>query len=84
MDFSPLANALMLVVTLSMPFIGAALVGALVGGVLKVTTQIEDQVIGFAGKLAAVALLGYFTAHHYYSEIASFTSGVWGNSSLYH
>ncbi len=84
MDYSIISNALMLVLTVSIPVLGAALAGAIIAGVLRVATQIDDPVIGFAGRLAGIAVLGFFAASRLYGEVATFAAGIWGNSHLYH
>lgn len=84
MDYYIISNALMLALSLSLPVLAAALAGALVAGVIKVAMQIEDPVIGFAGKFTALAILGFFAASRLYGEIVSFTGSIWGNASLYH
>jgi flagellar biosynthesis protein FliQ len=84
MDSSLLVNALMYAVYLSVPVLVAVLCGALVAGVLKVATQIDDQAVNFAGKLTAVALLMYLAAGRFVDGITAYTAGIWGNSNLYH
>ena len=83
MDYSLVINALQLVVYLSSIIILAALGGALVAGILRVTTQIEDPSIGFAGRLTGVVLMCYLAAGYFSSEISEFAARVWGGADFY-
>ena len=83
MDFYLVINALGLVAYLSAIIIIAALVGAAIAGVLRVVTQIDDQVISFAGKLACVSLLFYLVGTYFSSELIEFASALWGRSEYY-
>jgi len=83
MDWSLVQNACGLVVELSLPVVGAALIGAVFVGVFQVATQISDESIGFAGKLAAVALSLYVTAAYLSSEIVAFTTSIWGEPRFF-
>ena len=50
-------QGLVLAVVLSLPFVGVALVVGLVVSVLQAATQVQEQTLSFAPKLAAVALM---------------------------
>ena len=83
MDFSIVISALQLVFYLSIPIVAMALAGALVAGILQVTTQIEDQVIGFAAKFSAVALLFFLASAYFSHEVLGFTQRIWGGADFY-
>ena len=83
MDYSIVITAFQLVFYLSLPVLAAALGGALVAGVLQVATQIEDQLIGFVGKFAAVVLLLFFATAYFSNEVLGFTQRVWGGADFY-
>ncbi|HQH27399.1 MAG TPA: flagellar biosynthetic protein FliQ [Oligoflexia bacterium] len=83
MDTTQIINALLFTVHLSVPVLLAVICGALVAAVLRVTAQIDDQVISFTGKLAGLFLVGYFALGRFFSELFAFTASAWGNLSLY-
>ena len=83
MDYSLVISAFQLVFYLSLPVFAAALGGALVAGVLQVTTQIEDQSISFFAKFAAVAVLFFVATAYFSSEILTFTQRVWAGVDYY-
>jgi flagellar biosynthesis protein FliQ len=82
MDYSLVVNALQLSVYLGGFVVVAALAGAVIAGVLRVATQIDDPSIGFAARLAAVIGAIYLGADFGLARISEFASQVWG-SSLY-
>ena len=84
MDYSILINAFQLVFYLSLPVLAAALGGALVAGVLQVVTQVEDQVIGFIGRLSAIIILFVLATAYFSNEVLGFTQRVWGGTDFYH
>ena len=84
MDYTVLVDALQLVVAVSWPVLAAVLAGAVIAGVLRVATQIDDPVISFIGRLCAAAVLGYFAAAHYAGEVAGFATRVWGGADFYY
>lgn len=84
LDISLVIGAIRLVVWLSAPFVIAALVGALLAGVLRVVTQIEDAAISFAGKISAVAVLFYLYGAVYSNKLFEYTQNLWGRSDLYY
>ena len=83
MNATLVINALSLAAYLSLQVAAAALVGAVIAGILKAATQIEDQVIGFAAKLASVTVLGYFVADKFFAQILAFAVRVWGGMDFY-
>ena len=84
METTQFINTLIFAAYLTIPVMAAVLGGALVAAILRVSTQIDDQAVAFAGRLAGFVLLVYFAAGRFISEITSFTSGFWGNTSFYH
>ena len=83
-DQTIIFGALRFIVYLSAPFVAAAVVGAVIAGILRVTTQIEDASISFAGKLAAVSVFLYLAAGRYSNEIIEYTQSLWGRIDLYY
>ena len=77
-------TALQFVVYASIPLLGAVLVGALVAGVLRVATQIEDTSISYVGRFAGVAILLYLTSDGLIKELISITARIWGGADFYH
>lgn len=61
----------------------AAVGGAVVSGVVKVVTQIDDPALGFAGRLAGVVLLLYLGFSYAGGEILSFSQRTWGGIDYY-
>ncbi len=83
MDTVLLLQALRLAVAASLPVLGAALLGAIVLGMIRVATQIEDGVLTFVGKFIAVALLFYLAAGLVTSQTLNFAERVWTGSDFY-
>ena len=83
MEAFGLASALQLVAYLSGIGILAAALGGLVAGVFRVVTQIDDPAIAFAGRFAGIALLLYFAAGLYSSEVLEFTSRFWTGADTF-
>ncbi len=84
MDFSIVVSAIQLIAYLSFLALIAASVGALVAGIVRVTTQIEDKVLGLVGRLSGVSLFLYFLSSTYSSQVADFSARVWGGADFYH
>ena len=76
--------AMKLVFSLSLPLFGAVLSGAVLAGILRVSTQIDDSVIGFAGRFAGVTVLLYFSSLYYSKQVLDFAMRVWGSADFYH
>ena len=71
------AETLYLVLLVSAPARGAAVVVALVVGVLQAATQVQEQALAFVPKLVAVALTLAFVGGWMSSEVVRFTSALW-------
>lgn len=71
------AETLYLVLLVSAPALGAAMVVALVVGVLQAVTQVQEQTLAFVPKLVAVALTLALVGGWMSSELVRFTSALW-------
>lgn len=77
MDFT--AQALILVLYLSMPpIIAAAGVGTLIA-LLQALTQVQEQTLSFAFKLIAVIVVIFATARWLGQELFRFADGIFSN-----
>ncbi len=75
------SQALMLILTLSMPTVlAAALVGLLVG-LFQALTQIQDQTLSFAFRLIAVIVVMAVTARWLGSELHNFAIEMFNSIS---
>ena len=83
MDTALLIQALRLAIAAALPVLGAALFGALMFGMVRVATQIEDGVLTFVGKFIAVGLLFYFASGLVTTELLNFAERVWAGSDFY-
>jgi flagellar biosynthesis protein FliQ len=83
MDQSVVISGLQLAAYLSFITLLAASFGALVAGVLRVTTQIEDAVLGLLGRLTGVLLVLYFASGMYSSQVIDFSTRIWGGPDFY-
>ena len=83
MDTGIIIQALRLAISACLPVLGAAFVGALIFGMLRVATQIEDGVITFVGKFVAIVLLFYVASGLVTSELLNFAERVWTGSDFY-
>ena len=78
------ANALQLFTHLCIPVLGAIVAGAVLSGVLRVATQIEDASIQLAGKLCAVAVLFTLTGNKLSQQVMQLAMRLWGGADFYH
>lgn len=78
------ANALRLAVHASIPLLAAIGAGALLSGVLRVATQIDDAAISFIGKFAALSMLLLWGSSMVVSQVAQFGLRVWSGMDFYH
>lgn len=83
MDTVLLVQALRLAIASSLPVLGAALLGALLLGLVRAATQIEDGVLTFVGKFVAVGLLFYLASGIVTTELLNFAERVWTGSDFY-
>ena len=73
------ANALLLVLVLSMPpIVVASVVGVLVS-LFQALTQIQEQTLAFAIKLVAIIITMYITARWLGGEIYTFSAAIFDN-----
>lgn len=79
-----LSNALQLVVQVLLPIFGAVLVGALLSGVLRVATQIEDPAVSLAGRLAAVCVFFSVAGRPLAEKLFKFALSIWSGADYYH
>jgi flagellar biosynthesis protein FliQ len=79
-----ISNTLRLAAHLCLPLFIAVLIGALVSGIVRVATQIDDPAIGFAGRFAAVAAFLYFSSLSMSKEVVDFALRIWGGGDFYH
>ena len=84
MDLTLIANAFRLAFVLCIPIIGAVLAGALVAGIFRAVTQIDDSAISVAGKLAGLAVFLYLGSVYLSSEIVKFTEALWGRAEYFY
>ena len=83
MNHNLIYDALQLVIYSLWPIFAAVLCGAVLAGILRVTTQIDDPVISLLGRIGGVLVFGYFAAVHYVDQIAEFAKQVWGGVQYY-
>ena len=76
-------GALRFIVSMSVPFILAALCGALIAGILRVVTQIEENVVSFTGKFAAVCFLLFLFGSTYSRKLFEYTESLWSRPDLF-
>jgi len=77
-------NALMLSLWTALPFVLAALIGALVFGIIRASMQIDDDAITFTGKLLAVSLAVWAFGVSAWGSISDFTMRLWGGADLFY
>jgi flagellar biosynthetic protein FliQ len=71
------AESLYLVLLVSAPALGVALVVGFVLGLLQAVTQVQEQTLAFVPKLVAVALVLAVTGTWMSGEIVRFTDSLW-------
>ena len=84
MESALLANALRLVVSVSVPILVAIGIGALIAGFLRVATQIDDAAISFIGKFAALGVLLMWGSSLVVKQVAQFTLRLWSGPDFFH
>jgi flagellar biosynthetic protein FliQ len=83
-NISIINTALRLFISSAAPFILAALIGGVIGGIFKTATQIDDKVISFVGKLFAVFLAGALLFSGNIRTLVEFASSVWNGAQYYY
>jgi flagellar biosynthesis protein FliQ len=83
-DFSIVNFGIRLVFASALPFLVAAMVAAVIVGILKTATQIDDRIFSFAGRLFGVMLVAYFFFNLGSAEIVEFARRVWGGTQFYY
>ena len=76
-------NLLLLFLQLSVPLIGAVLVGGVIGGVLQGSLKVEDRSIGFAMKFAAFLAALYLSNGFLLTVCREFALRIWGGAEYY-
>jgi len=71
------AESLYLVLLVSAPALGVALVVGFALGLLQAVTQVQEQTLAFVPKLVAVALVLAVTGTWMSGEIVRFTDSLW-------
>jgi len=71
------AESLYLVLLVSAPTLGVALVVGFALGLLQAVTQVQEQTLAFVPKLVAVALVLAVTGTWMSGEIVRFTDSLW-------
>jgi len=71
------AESLYLVLLVSAPALGVALVVGFALGLLQAVTQVQEQTLAFVLKLVAVALVLAVTGTWMSGEIVRFTDSLW-------
>ena len=71
------SESLLLALLVSAPVLGAAAVIGLVIGVLGAATQVQDQSLSFAPRLAIVALVLAVAGGWMAGELVAFTDALW-------
>lgn len=84
MEGTILISALRLVLWASLPVLGAILSGALVMGVLRVATQIDEALLGFLGRFGGLAMFFYLASGQLTGRVLEFAARLWGGSDFYH
>jgi len=79
-----LANALKLVAHLCVPILAAVGVGALLGGIIRVLTQIDDAAISFIMRFASLSALLLWGSTGIGREVYQFAMRLWSGQDLYH
>ena len=84
MELSLVINALGLLAYLTGLVLVAALVGAVLAGVLRMITQIDDNLLSFLGKLVFVGIFIYLASGYFSNELSDFAEASWGRAEYYH
>ena len=84
MSFVVVSDAIGLSATVLLPIIGFLLLGALVAGLLRAATQIDDPVLSLAGKFLALAILLSLGTDYLFTDVVSFAERIWGGDDFFH
>lgn len=80
---SNVANAIGVIIEFGLLVLAAALGAAILAGLFRVATQIDDAVINFAARILAVGAVLFIAGNSIMQSIVSYTSTLWGASSSY-
>lgn len=79
-----LVNALKLSLHVGSWILGAVVIGAIISGMLRVVTQIDDPVIGLFGRFIGLVVLFYLYADSLSKEVFQFALRVWSGTDFYY
>lgn len=83
MNVELVVNALYLAVACSVPFLAAIVAGAVLSGLVRGATQIDDPVVSLVGRLMGLGLVLYVKGPDLVGEVVKFAARVWGGSDFY-
>ncbi len=83
MDSAMVIGAFRLLGHLSLPVLAAVCVGALVAGIVRVTTQIDDPSLGALGRLSGLAALLLIGSKWWLEDVVRFAARIWGGADTY-
>ena len=69
---------------LILPILGAILAGSLCASVLRLWTQLDDQVISFVGRLAGLVLFLMVMSESYFRPVVEFAEQTWTKNAFIH
>ena len=84
MDSSLFSGALHLVAHGSTLLLIAIGIGALLTGILRVATQIDDSSIGFIGRFAGLSAFMFLMSNSLFQQVYQFALRIWSGSDFYH
>lgn len=83
MDSAMIIGAFRLLANLAWPLLGAIAAGAVVAGVFRVSTQIDDPAIGLLGRVSGFAVLLFAAVQWWLGDVVRFAARVWGGGDTY-
>lgn len=80
---SAMEHGFFLVLSVAIPMLIVVAVAAILAGIFKVATQIDDLSIGFFGRTVGAFFFLYFASSYYAPRIVEFATRIWGGSDYY-
>jgi len=77
-------GAMLLFVKIGLVILIASAIGALIAGIFRAVTQIEDPVISLFGKVSCLLIVLYLSFSSFAGDISNFAGQIWGDVSYYH
>ena len=83
MDYTFVAYTFGMVLKISAIVVGVCVCASVFASIVRVSTQVDDNVINYALKSMAVLALLYFVGGEFFEQLLSYAKSVWSAAGSY-